>query len=407
MNAVMKAPIPDHVREKVRHYLPGLTVVERKGMICPAGGLAASLLPDLIASGVEITALLDNNTAKHGTTIEGLPVLPLSSIENELPDFILVATISFRTELLAQLQSLEHRFGFRIIDLCDSPTAPCALPNMASDRALQQVFQRLDTLYAIECRDQIDRILSNPKYDNPLRLDKCGYSCYSQHDEDGIIQEIIRRLGNGPRTFVEFGVGDGLENNTLLLLKQGWNGLWIDGSPENAAAIRNRFETYIEAGTLQFVENMITRENINELIGKHFVGEIGLLSVDIDGNDYYVWEAIDAISPRIVVIEYNGKFPPPIKWSISYDPDHRWDFSDYQGASLAALAELGCRKNFQLVGCNINGTNAFFVRQDLLNGQFLESQDPMDYYHPTRYYLMEGFRHMSGHRRDPRAGRFF
>ena len=152
---------------------------------------------------------------------------------------------------------------------------------------------------------------------------------------------------------------------------------------------------------------MITRENINELIGQRFSGEIGLLSVDIDGNDYYVWEAIEVISPRIVVTEYNAKFPPPLKWSIAYDPNQLWDYSDYQGASLAALAELGSRKNYQLVGCNINGTNAFFVRQDLLKGLFLESPDPMVYYHPPRYYLMEGFRQMSGHRPDPRPGCFF
>jgi hypothetical protein len=399
MTAVPKTPIPDHVREKLRLILPDIQNSKRRGMICPAGGLAVSLLTDLLAPAVEFTALLDNNQTKQGTTIAGLPVLPLSALENNSPDFVMIATLSFRDELLAQLRPLASRLGFQLLDLCDIPASP--------DPTMRQVCNRLDKMYAIECRDHIDRILSDPKYEDPLRLDRFGYCCYSQHDEDGIIQEIVHRLGGVPRTFVEFGVGDGLENNTLLLLKQGWSGLWIDASPENAGAIRNRFDACIGNGTLSFLERMITRENINELINTRFGGEIGLLSIDIDGNDYYVWDAIEVVSPRIVVIEYNAKFPPPLKWSISYNPDHMWDFSDYQGASLAALAELGSRKHYQLVGCNVNGTNAFFVHQDFLKGRFLINPDPGVYYHPPRYYLMEGFRQMSGHRPDPRPGSFF
>jgi len=368
-------------------------------MICPAGGLAISISKNLLDRGIEVTALLDNNTAKHGKTVAGLPVLSIMAIENEKPDFVIVATVSFRDAIIAQLRPLAERFGFRVFDVCDSPTAPAESP--------RRIAEKLDRLYAMECRNHIDRILSKPEYSDPLRLDRFGYRCYSQHDEDGIIQEIIRRQGKGPMTFVEFGVGDGLENNTLLLLKQGWRGLWIDASPENASAIRSRFETQIKTGQLSFLERMITRENINGLIDTHFSGEIGLLSIDIDGNDYYVWEAIEVVAPQIVVIEYNAKYPPPIKWSISYNPDHVWDYSDYQGASLAALAELGNKKKYQLVGCNVNGTNAFFVRKDLLNGRFVESADPMVYYHPPRYYLMEGFQSMSGHRPDPRPGIFF
>ena len=399
MNAVLENPILSRVRSKARLHIPGIRHAKRKGMICPAGSLASALSKDLIEAGVEITGLLDSNEDKCGTTLGGLPVLPISDVGNNSPDFVMVASMSFRDEIMAQLRPLSYRFGFQVLDLCET--------QQPADTAPRQDCNKPDKAYAIQCRDHIDRILAKPEYADPLRLERFGYRCYSQHDEDGIIQEIVRRLGDGPRTFVEFGVGDGMENNTLLLLKQGWSGLWIDGSPENAAAIRYRFGTYVEKGTLSFLERMITRENINELIGSHFAREIGLLSVDIDGNDYYIWEAINAVSPRIVVAEYNAKFPPPMKWSISYDPGHRWDFSDYQGASLAALAELGDRKNYQLVGCNINGTNAFFVRRDLLKGRFLESPDPMVYYQPPRYYLMEGFQQFSGHRPDPRPGRFF
>jgi len=396
---MLEVPIPDHVRIKIQTISRSIKESSGKVMICPAGGLAISILKSLQEMGIEVTGLLDNSPAKQGTTIAGLPIMPLASLEYNTPNFVMIATLSFRDQIMGQLKPYAARLGFSLVDPCEMPESAAVLP--------RSVSERLDKLYAIECRNHIEQILSRPEYEDPLRLDRFGYRCYSQHDEDGIIQEIIRRLDDMPRTFVEFGVGDGLENNTLLLLKQGWNGLWIDGSQANAAAIRSRFADQIEAKQLVFLERMITRENINALIGARFAGEIGLLSVDIDGNDYYVWEAIDAVNPQIVVIEYNAKYPPPIKWSIAYNPEHMWDFSDYMGASLAALTELGTRKKYQLVGCNINGTNAFFVREDLLQARFYISRDPMVYYHPPRYYLMEGFQLMSGHRPDPRPGVFF
>lgn len=147
-------------------------------------------------------------------------------------------------------------------------------------------------------RQEIARTLSEPKYNDPLRLELYGHKCYSQNDEDGIIQEIFRRIGTTNRIFVEFGVGEGLENNSLFLLKQGWKGLWIDGSPQNAAAINTGFADPIARNQLCFKESFITKDNINELIGGYFTGEIDMLSVDIDGNDYYVWQAIDVVSPR-------------------------------------------------------------------------------------------------------------
>src|SRR5216684_1038911 len=109
MNAALEILIPDHVRSKVRLLLPGIRHSKRKGMICPAGSLAGALLEDLLEPGVEITGLLDNNQAKRGTTLAGLPVLPISEIENNLPDFVMVATLTFRDEILAQLRPLADR----------------------------------------------------------------------------------------------------------------------------------------------------------------------------------------------------------------------------------------------------------------------------------------------------------
>ena len=246
----------------------------------------------------------------------------------------------------------------------------------------------IDTKVSPFIYEQISsRILADSKYNNPLRLEPYGYKVYSQNDEDGLLYEIFRRIGIKTRSFVEFGVGNGLENNSLYLLKQGWHGLWIEGSSQHVQYIKDKFSKILKTGQLSLIESFITKDNINTLIKSTFSNEIDLLSIDIDGNDYHIWQAIDVISPRVVCIEYNAKFVPPVKWTIEYNPKHTWDGSDYQGASLAALAELGSQKGYQLVGCNLSGINAFFVRKDLLDNNFLISDNLMDYYHPPRYYL--------------------
>lgn len=158
------------------------------------------------------------------------------------------------------------------------------------------------------------------------------------------------------------------------------------------------------AGQLSLIESCINKDNINSLIQSVFSNEIDLLSIDIDGNDYYIWQAINVISPCVVCIGYNSKFVPPVKWTIEYNPKHIWDGSDYHGASLAALAELGVQKGYQLVGCNLNGVNSFFVRKDLLDNKFLISDNLMDYYQPPRYYLSSM---LIGHTSSPQLGKYW
>jgi hypothetical protein len=134
---------------------------------------------------------------------------------------------------------------------------------------------------------------------------------------------------------------------------------------------------------LTAVNAFITVENINRLISEDggISGEIDLLSVDIDGNDYWIWEKITCIKPRVVVIEYNAKFPPPCEWVMDYDPNHIWDESDKHGASLKSLELLGNRLGYSLVGTNMNGVNAFFVRKDLAKGLFAEPATAENLYH--------------------------
>lgn len=191
---------------------------------------------------------------------------------------------------------------------------------------------------------------------------------YSQFGEDGFLAFLLRQLVPSRRFFVEFGVEDYREANTRWLLEQEhWAGLVLDGSTDNIAALRARL-TY-ERNALQAETAFITRENINDLLTQHgATGELGVLSIDIDGNDYWVWEALTAATADIVIVEYNFRFGPDAAVVVPYDPSfvkHTAHPSAlYYGASLAALTELGRRKGYDLVGCSDGGANAFFVRQD-------------------------------------------
>ncbi|MBD1849419.1 FkbM family methyltransferase [Leptolyngbya sp. FACHB-711] len=151
---------------------------------------------------------------------------------------------------------------------------------------------------------------------------------------------------------------------------------------------------------LTVVNQFITVENINDLFVQNgFEGEIDLLCIDIDGNDYHVWNAIESVSPRVVVIEYNDKFHPPVNWTIAYNPAHEWRGTDYFGASLKALEILGLKKGYRLVGSNLAGVNAFFVREDLVGDRFAAPFTAENDYHPPRYYLLPFYSQL-GHQPD-------
>lgn len=220
------------------------------------------------------------------------------------------------------------------------------------------------------------------------------FKVFSQWGEDGIIQMILRHVRISNALFVEFGVENYLESNTrFLLINNNWSGLVIDGSPDNVA--------YIKSDPIYWRHNLkadcafITKDNINEILMKNgALGDIGLLSVDIDGNDYWVWGAIDVVNPRIVVCEYNSLWgdtqtvTTPYHSSFSRTKAHYSNL--YFGASISALTELAKSKGYSLVGSNTAGNNIFFVRNDLLGdlnvltpqdawvqSQFRESRDKL------------------------------
>lgn len=194
------------------------------------------------------------------------------------------------------------------------------------------------------------------------------FQVFSQWGEDGIIDWLIHRLPGIPQSFVEFGVQDYRESNTRFLLEtRNWRGLVMDGSAQNIADIQSQdiYWRHEISAKCAFID----RDNINELIAESgFSGEIGLLSVDIDGNDYWVWQAIDVISPAIVVCEYNAVLGDRLSLTIPYRADfhrtHAHHSNLYFGASIRALVQLGKSKGYTFVGTTATGCNAFFVRND-------------------------------------------
>ena len=239
----------------------------------------------------------------------------------------------------------------------------------------------------LELRKYIEDQLARPRYAEPGCLSRFGWKCYAQNDEDGILQEIFRRIGIHDRSFVEFGVEDGMQCNTLWLLVQGWRGLWIEASEPHCASIRTRHAAWLASGALSLTNDFVRKDNINALIGEHRRGEIDLLSIDIDSNDYWIWEAIDVVSPRVVVMEYNAAWPPPAAVTVPYDEAGCWNGTNYFGVSLSALAILGSKKGYELVGCSLSGVNAFFVRRDLLGDHFYAPGYVEAHYEPPRYFL--------------------
>jgi len=196
------------------------------------------------------------------------------------------------------------------------------------------------------------------------------FRVFSQWGEDGIIQYLVAHVPVERPVFVEFGVENYAESNTRFLLTNNqWGGLVIDGSRENIDYIRR--DPIYWAANLKAEHAFVTKDNINELLAQNGIaGDIGLLSVDIDGNDYWIWQAIDTISPRIVICEYNSQFGPIAEVTTPYDPAFVRDtahFSKiYYGASIRALCALAARKGYSLVAANSVGNNVFFVRDDLL-----------------------------------------
>ena len=220
----------------------------------------------------------------------------------------------------------------------------------------------------------------------------------SQNGEDGVIEAIFAEIGVTNRYFVEFGCQYATVCNAANLLRQGWTGLLMDGSRTS----RNPLATVYN--------EFVTAENIDGLLRKYQVPQsFDLLSIDIDGNDFWVWKQI-VHRPRVVVIEYNAAVPPDQCLTIPYEPQFVWYGTTYFGASLLALARLGRLKGYTLVHCERAGVNAFFVADEALPPGYTAPPIETVYRPPNYKYLGGHFkpeptRKMIDPFADPQGGR--
>jgi hypothetical protein len=221
----------------------------------------------------------------------------------------------------------------------------------------------------------------------PDEIEKAEFTVFSQFGEDGIVQFLVQRVPIANHVFVELGVEDYTESNTrFLLVHDAWRGLIVDGGTAH--------RQFLEASelawrtTVDAVTAFVDRDNVDDVIrGAGIEGDIGLLSVDIDGNDLWVLQSIESVSPRILVSEYNSLFGPDLAVSVPYDPMFRRSEKHYShlywGSSLQALASIAADRGYALVGGNRAGNNAFFIRRDVLGD--IPERSVSDCWRPAQY----------------------
>ncbi len=225
---------------------------------------------------------------------------------------------------------------------------------------------------------------------DPLDLTPYEMSFFSQNGEDGVLVEVLRRVGAGTRRFIEIGASHAEANCLFLADVLGWQGWFVEADPNEVAWLRRKFTGNCN---VSIVEAFVDRGNINEVLEPvGSAGEMDVFSLDIDGNDYWVWEALEVIHPRIVIIEYNSALDQQRPVAQRYEPASTWDGTDGFGSSREALRELGTRKHYRLVHADIAGANLVFVREDLCPGRFLPEADVA--VRSTAYFL-SGYLHPS------------
>ena len=239
------------------------------------------------------------------------------------------------------------------------------------NRILQYYYatNKKEVLFQSKLRQEIETIKKKEFKRDKKNLVPYGFKVFSQLDEDGILNEIFKRIETTNKKFLEFGVNRS-NNNTTFLLLNGWTGGWLEASNSQVIRIKKKYEVLLKKNKLRIYKKKITAENINKIIKSiNFKGVIDLLSIDIDGNEVYLLNKLSQIKPRVIIVEYNAKFPPPIRKCIKYDPKFIWKYDDYINASLQLLVD-NLKKEYALVGCNISGINAFFIKKELLKNKF-------------------------------------
>ena len=226
--------------------------------------------------------------------------------------------------------------------------------------------------------------LSNRGAD-PRRLLSYATQVCSQNNEDGVIHEIFRRIGTTNKIFMEIGVGDGTECDTSFLITQGWTGYWIDGNDSFKNTIKS---LRLTVDTVVCHAGFVSPETLPRVVAELGApNEFDFLSIDVDNLTFHLWKSLRDYRPRVVAIEYNSALPPDVEWITHPDTDNFWDGTQKFGASLKSLEMLGQAMGYSLVGCDITGINAFFVRSELTGEHFSAPFTADNHYEPPRYAL--------------------
>lgn len=217
------------------------------------------------------------------------------------------------------------------------------------------------------------------------------YQVFSQNGEDGLLLYIFSQIGTTNRFFVEFGAGGGSSNTLNLSTQFGWNGVSFDGDETSILKMRKLYDNLSAADDSRILRAetvWLSEETVKSQLSQYDIPfDIDLLSIDIDGIDYWLWHALEVFRPRVVVVEYNASLGPEAKLVIPYERDFcRWNKKWhpkgwYYGASLSAWADLAKTKGYELIACESSGVNAFFVRADLIT-QNLPTQKVIQAFYP-------------------------
>ena len=295
-----------------------------------------------------------------------------------------LALVQRRADINSKKLKELHRENLRLIKRLDSVVAQVGARGLKGDvRRLSIMMQAIQRALFLDPAD----------LPYPYNLTARRFSLSSQNEEDGIIHAIFDTVGDGSRRFVEIGAGTNGGNSGFLASECGWSGMMLEANEDRLSKLKMHFEPL----GVTCLSDWVARENINDFIrNSGCEGEIDLLSIDIDGNDYWIWEAVTACSPRLVIIEYNSLFGPDRAVVVPYDPEfdrHRFVEAAegghyYFGASLQALSRLAEKKDYRLVVTEPRGVNAFFLRNDV--GQEIPACDPSSAYRMLVKYGRRG-----------------
>jgi len=264
-----------------------------------------------------------------------------------------------------------------------------------------QLIKKVDEITAVNKGIQI---IMSLKYQELLRqnsplpkFEDVEFRAFSQNGEDGILLYIFSLIGTTNKRLVDIGCGSGIISNSAnLIINHGWTGLLIDGNEDNIRLGREFYskcpDTRVWPPTL--LHAWVTKDNINSLLSAYsFEGEIDLLSLDIDGIDYWIWQAIELISPRVVVLEYMNIWGSQRSVTVPYQENFVGKYDElglyYGSASLSAFVKLGKKKGYRLVGCQRYGFNAFFIRLGIGEDIIPEIYPDECFSHPLVKYGME------------------